>query len=110
VNKDEGFKMLTERSRLVREVEEQKRVSLREDERRAEDERRNQRFKADQEQFLRARGLTPVDEEADQVDEEALEKQREVIARIEAEEAARILADGILMQRGNNGPRAVMRD
>ncbi|MTW20190.1 carboxy terminal-processing peptidase [Allochromatium palmeri] len=110
VSKDEGFKMLTERSRLVREVEEQKQVSLRESERRAEDEQRNQRFKADQEQFLRARGLTPIDEDADQVDEEALEKQREVIARIEAEEAARILADGILMQRGNNGPRAVMRD
>lgn len=110
VAKDPGFKMLTERSRLVREVEDQKRVSLRESERRAEDERRNQRFKADQERFLRARGLTPVDEEADQVDEEALEKQREVIARIEAEEAARILADGILMQRGSNGPRAVMRD
>lgn len=110
VAKDEGFKMLTERSRLVREVEDQKRVSLRESERRAEDERRNQRFKADQERFLRARGLKPVDEEADQVDEEALEKQREVIARIEAEEAARILADGILMQRGSTGPRAVMRD
>lgn len=110
VSKDEGFKMLTERSRLVREVEEQKRVSLRESERRAEDERRNQRFKDDQERFLRARGLTPVDEEADQVDEEALEKQREVIARIEAEEAARILADGILMQRTDNGPRAVMRN
>ncbi|ADC61746.1 carboxy terminal-processing peptidase [Allochromatium vinosum] len=110
VARDEGFRMLTERSRLVREVEEQKQVSLRESERRAEDERRNQRFKADQERFLRARGLTPVDEEADQVDEEALEKQREVIARIEAEEAARILADGILMQRTDNGPRAVMRN
>ncbi|MBK1653863.1 carboxy terminal-processing peptidase [Allochromatium vinosum] len=110
VARDEGFKMLTERSRLVREVEDQKQVSLRESERRAEDERRNQRFKADQERFLRARGLTPVDEEADQVDEEALEKQREVIARIEAEEAARILADGILMQRTDNGPRAVMRN
>ena len=110
VAKDEGFKMLTERSRLVREVEDQKQVSLRESERRAADKQRNQRFKADQERFLRARGLTPVDEEADQVDEEALETQHEVIARIEAEEAARILADGILMQRGNNGPRAVMRD
>jgi len=110
VARDEGFKMLTERSRLVREVEDQKQVSLRESERRAEDERRNQRFKADQERFLRARGLTPIDEEADQVDEEALEKQREVIARIEAEEAARILADGILMQRTDNGPRAVMRN
>ncbi|QGU31887.1 carboxy terminal-processing peptidase [Thermochromatium tepidum] len=110
VAKDEGFRMLIERSQLMREVENQKQVSLRESERRAEDERRNRRFKADQERFLRARGLTPVDEEADQVDEEALEKQRAVIARIEVEEAARILADSLLMQRGNAGPRAVMRD
>ncbi|SDX76873.1 carboxyl-terminal processing protease [Allochromatium warmingii] len=110
IAQDAGFKMLTERSRLVREVEAQKRVSLREAERRAEDQRRNQRFKADQERFLRARGLKPVDEEADPVDEEALEKQREVIARIEAEEAARILADGIVLQRTQTGPRAVMRD
>ncbi|MGQ9660322.1 MAG: carboxy terminal-processing peptidase [Thermochromatium sp.] len=110
VARDLGFKMLTERSRLVREVEEQKQVSLRESERRAEDARRNQRFKAEQDRFLRAHGLTPVDEEADQVDEEALERQRKVIARIEVDEAARILADLILMQRDGTGPRAVMRD
>jgi carboxyl-terminal processing protease len=108
VTNDEGFKMLTERSKLAREIEDQKQVSLRERDRRAEDDQRNRRFKDDQDRFLRARGVTPVDEEADQVDEEALEAQRELIARIEAEEAARILADGIQMRRGN--PRAVMRD
>ncbi|MBK1717728.1 carboxy terminal-processing peptidase [Thiocystis violacea] len=106
---DQGFKMLTERSRLVREVEEQKRVSLRERDRRAEDDLRNRRFKEDQDHFLRSRGIAPVDEDAEQVDEDALDAQRKVIARIEVEEAARILADGLQMQRGNS-PRAVMRD
>ncbi|QIK37895.1 tail-specific protease [Caldichromatium japonicum] len=111
IAKDPGFRMLVERSRLAREAEEQKEISLRESDRRAEDQRRNQRFKNEQERFLRTRGLKPVDEDADQVDEEALDAQRKAIARIEAEEAARILADSILLQRsGTAKTRAALRD
>lgn len=109
IAKDLGFRMLAERDRIARESEAQKQVSLRESERRAEDQRRTQRFKEERERFLRARGLTPVDEDADQVDEEALEAQRKAIARIEVEEAARILADRILIER-NPKARAAMKD
>ncbi len=111
IAKDPGFRMLVERGRLARESEEEQQISLREADRRAEDQRRNQRFKEEQERFLRARGLKPVDEDADQVDEEALDAQRKAIARIEAEEAARILADSIRLERGSSRrTRAVMRD
>lgn len=109
IAKDVGFKLLVERSKLVRDVENDKEVSLRERDRREEDAQRERRFKDDQNRFLRALGMTPVDEDADQVDETALEEQRKVIGRIEVEEAARILVDEILLERGNR-PRAVMRN
>ncbi|EXJ15202.1 carboxy terminal-processing peptidase [Imhoffiella purpurea] len=107
---DFGFKMLTERSKLMRDVDEQKQVSLRESDRRAEDDARERRFKADQDRFLRSQGITPVDEDADEIDEDALEVQRDAIARIEVDEAARILADEIQLGRGSNAIRSVMRN
>ncbi len=106
---DFGFKMLTERSKLTQDVEEEKEISLRERDRRAENDARERRFKDDQDRFLRSRGIAPVDEDADQVDEDALEAQRKAISRIEVDEAARIMVDGVLMQRANS-PRAAMRD
>jgi carboxyl-terminal processing protease len=109
VARDDGFKMLIERSKLMREMELETRVSLKEEARREEDKRRGSVFKEDQDRFLRARGIVPIDEDAEQVDEDALEAQREVIARIQADEAARILADSILLDRPDR-PRAVMRD
>ncbi|NEV62904.1 carboxy terminal-processing peptidase [Thiorhodococcus minor] len=107
--KNLGFKMLEERSKLMRDVEEQKQVSLRERERRVNEDQRDHRFKAERDLFLRSKGMTPVDEDADQVDEDALDAQRDAIARIEVEEAARILVDAIQLERGSS-PRAVMRD
>ena len=109
IARDAGFKLLVERSKLMRDVENDKEVSLRERDRREEDAQRERRLEDDQNRFLRALGMTPVDEDADQVDETALEAQRKVIARIEVEEAARILVDGILLERGNR-PRAVTRN
>ncbi|MBK1720990.1 carboxy terminal-processing peptidase [Thiocystis violacea] len=109
VSRDLGFQMLTERSKLMRDAEEQKEISLRERDRRAQEDQRERRFKDEQDRFLRSKGITPVDEDADQVDEDALDAQREAIARIEVEEAARIMVDGISMQRGRD-PRAVMRN
>jgi carboxyl-terminal processing protease len=108
IAEDPGFQMLSKRDRVLREVEQQTRVSLRESERRAEDKRREQLFKQEQDRFLRARGITPVDEDADQIDEDALDAQRDVIARIQVEEAARVLADRILAE-GADRPRAAMR-
>ncbi len=109
VSKSLGFKMLTKRSKLMRDAEEQKQVSLHERDRRAQEQQRDRKFKDEQDRFLRSKGITPVDEDADQIDEDALEAQRKAIARIEIEEAARIIADGIQMQRGDS-PRAAMRD
>lgn len=109
VARDPGFKMLEQRAKAMKEVQEQTRVSLRESERRAESKRRERLFKDEQDRFLRARGITPVDEEADQIDEDALDAQRDAIARIQVEEAARILADSILAETSAR-PRAAMRD
>ena len=109
VAQDPGFKMLEQRSKVMQETQKQTRVSLREADRRAESKRRERLFKDEQDRFLRARGITPVDEEAEQVDEEALDAQRDAIARIQVEEAARVLADSILAESADR-PRAAMRD
>ena len=108
ISQDAGFKMLERRSQLLREVKEETQLSLRESDRRAADKHRQTLFKDEQDRFLRAQGLKPVDEDADQIDEDALDAQRDAIARIQAEEAARVLADGILLD-GANRPRAAMR-
>lgn len=109
IARDPGFEMLVERAKLVRDLEAETLVSLNERERRESDERRGSVFKDLQNRFLQARGMVPIDEDAEQVDETALEAQREVIARIQVDEAARILADSIMQERPDL-PRAVMRD
>ncbi|MBK5930621.1 carboxy terminal-processing peptidase [Halochromatium salexigens] len=107
---DDGFRMLLEQARVLSEIEAQDQVSLSERERRAESNRRDQVLKERKAAFLRARGIEPVDEDADHVDEEALEKQQEVIDRILTREAARILADMIVLQDAGERPRAAMSD
>jgi carboxyl-terminal processing protease len=109
ISKDPGFTMLVERSKLMRDVEAQTHVSLQEKARREEDKRRGSVFKEQQNAYLRARGIAPVDEDDEQVDEDLLDAQREAIARIQVEEAARILADAVLLDRTERS-RAVMRD
>jgi carboxyl-terminal processing protease len=106
---DAGFDMLTAREQVLREADEQTVVSLREKDRRIESKRRERVLKDQRDDFLRAQGFEPVDDETEHVDEEALEKQREVIARIQIREAARILADSIRLDAPAR-PRAVMRD
>jgi carboxyl-terminal processing protease len=110
IARDEGFRMLISRGNLLSEINEQKEVSLRESERRLESERRDRVLKEERDRFLVARGIQPVDEDADEVDEDALERQQEVIDRIQAEEAARILADVVVQQDTTERPRAAMRD
>lgn len=110
VSGDAGFRMLVERSKLMRDVEAQTHVSLQERARRKDDELRGSVFKEQQNSYLRARGIAPVDEDSEeQLDEDLLDAQREAIARIQVEEAARILADAVLLDRTDR-PRAVMRD
>ncbi|MFP4061308.1 MAG: carboxy terminal-processing peptidase [Halochromatium sp.] len=107
---DDGFRMLIDQARILSEIEAQDRVSLSERERRAESERREQVLQERKAAFLRARGIEPVDEDADHVDEEALEQQQEVIDRILTREAARILADMIVSREADEQPRAAMSD
>jgi len=109
IGQDVGFKMLERRNQVLREVKEETRVSLRESDRRAEDKHRRTLFEDEKDRFLRARGITPVKEDADQVDEDALEAQRNAISRIQVEEAARVLADGIRLESANR-PKAAMRN
>jgi carboxyl-terminal processing protease len=108
--KDRGFQMLNRQGRMLAEIEDRDLVSLREDERRQESKRRDQALKKERNAFLRSHGIEPVDEEADPIDEDALEKQQEVIDAIQVDEAARILADLIKHQGAAQRPRAVMRD
>ena len=110
IAQDPGFQMLEKRNQVLREMESQTRVSLRESARREEDRKRRHLFKDEQDRFLRARGIAPVDEEADQVDEDALDAQRDAIARIQVEEAARVLADQVLIVEAASRPRAAMRN
>lgn len=109
VRRDKGFEMLTAREQVLREASDQTVVSLREADRRIESQRRERVLKDQRDDFLRAQGFEPVDDEADDVDDEALEKQQEIIARILVTEAARILADAIRLEASDR-PRAVMRD
>ncbi|WP_416274528.1 carboxy terminal-processing peptidase [Lamprobacter sp.] len=110
VLKDDGFRMLFDQARILSEIEAQDEVSLSASQRRAESDRREQVLKGKKAAFLRARGIEPVDEDADEVDEDALEKQQEVIDRILTQEAARILADLIVLQGDDERLRAAMRD
>jgi carboxyl-terminal processing protease len=109
IGQDPGFQMLDRRNQALRKIKEETRVSLRESDRRAEDKQRRALFEEERDRFLRARGITPVEEDAEQIDEDALDAQRDAIARIQVEEAARVLADAIQQEQANR-PKAAMRN
>jgi len=109
VRSDRGFQMLSAREKVLREFEDEKEVSLSERDRRKESDRRDAVLKDQRNTFLRSQGIEPVDEDADDVDDEALEKQQDIIARIQVTEAARILGD-FIQGSGMERPRAAMRD
>jgi carboxyl-terminal processing protease len=92
---DSGFRMLTARERVMRELDEEKKVSLKESDRRLQADRREKILKHQRDDFLRAQGITPIDEDAEDLDEEALERQQEIIDRIQVREAASVLADAV---------------
>lgn len=109
IRRDPGFNMLSAREQVLNELDDQTTVSLRERDRRIESKRRERVLEDLHDDFLRTQGIEPVDEDADDVDQDALERQRKVIAYIQAKEAARILADAIRIDSGRRS-RAVMRD
>ncbi len=95
INADEGFRMLTARERLLRELDEEDTVSLKEADRRIQADRREKILKQQRDAFLRTQGVTPLDEEAEDVDEEALDAQQKIVDKIQMREAASILADAM---------------
>ncbi|MFZ1537064.1 MAG: carboxy terminal-processing peptidase [Chromatiaceae bacterium] len=90
---DPGFRMLTDRERVLRELDEEETVSLKESDRRVQADRREKILKHQRDEFLRAQGVTPIDEDAEDVDEEVMEAQQKIVERIQIREAANILAD-----------------
>jgi carboxyl-terminal processing protease len=109
IKHDPGFKMLIARGKVLEELSEQKVVSLREKDRQIESARREKVLKDQRDQYLRSQGITPLDEDEEHVDDDALEKQQEVIGRIEVREAARILVDATREQDAER-VRAAMRN
>ena len=93
IGSDPGFRMLTDRERVLRELDDEKTVSLKESDRRIQADRREKILKHQRDEFLRAQGETPIDEEAEDVDEEVMERQQKVVEQIQIREAASILAD-----------------
>jgi len=79
----------------MRELDEEKKVSLKESDRRLQADRREKILKHQRDDFLRAQGITPIDEDAEDLDEDALERQQEIIDRIQVREAASVLADAV---------------
>jgi len=103
IRRDPGFDMLSARERVLKELDDQTVASLREQDKRIESKRREWVLKNQRRAFLRSQGIDPVDEDADDVDQDVLEKQREVIARIQVKEAAHILADAICLDSTHPG-------
>ena len=95
ISADEGFRMLTARERLLKELDDEDTVSLKEADRRVQADRREKILKDQRDAFLRAQGVTPLDEEAEDVDEEALDAQQKIVDKIQMREAASILADAV---------------
>jgi carboxyl-terminal processing protease len=110
ISRDPGFQMLLARNRVLSELDDQKVVSLREQDRRVETKRREKVLEDDKNAFLRSHGITPVDPDAEHPDEEVLDKERDAIGRIQIDEAARILAEAIRMRSPATTPKAAMRD
>jgi carboxyl-terminal processing protease len=109
IAQDPGFQMLAARAKVLTELDDEKEASLREQDRRVETKRREKVLEDDKNAFLRTQGITPVDPEAEHPDEDAVEKERNAIGRIQVDEAGRILADAIRIG-DKETPKAAMRN
>jgi carboxyl-terminal processing protease len=100
---DLGFKFLVEEEKLLRKIRNQQLLSLKEGERRAEWQDRENRRKERESRFRIFAGLPPLSEEESE-NEDLSDEETEAIKRIGVNEAARILADYIAEQ----SPRSAM--
>ncbi len=99
IARDPGFQMLIQQEQLLRELEKETVVSLQASKRKVESARREKILKEARNDYLRDHGIVPLDDEDEDVDEDALKKQQEVIDRIQVREAANILADALAQHR-----------
>ncbi len=111
IARDQGFKMLMDRQRVLDELDETKEVSLNEAKRRATSKHREKLLKDQRNAFLRSQGIEPLptdgDRDSDAIDSKREEQEQKAIDRIEIREAARILADEIRFTRApKDAPRA----
>jgi carboxyl-terminal processing protease len=97
VQNDPGFKFLVEEEKLLRKIRNQQLLSLKEGERRAEWQERENRRKERENRFRMFAGLPPLSEEESENDDFS-EEETEATKRIGVNEAARILADYIVEQ------------
>ena len=100
IDKDPGFRLLLAQEDLLKEIRDQKEVSLLESRRKAERDAREKASLDSKNQFRTAHGMAPITEEADtDPDAEPDEKEQEAVKRIQVDEAARILSDFIGTER-----------
>jgi carboxyl-terminal processing protease len=105
IAKDEGFIYLIDTAESINHLQEQKSVSLSEKLRRNERNNRREHALEFENKFRKSRGLEPLtlkdkdkDEDDDLVDED---EDKDPVLKIQLDEAANILGDYILMERGN---------
>jgi carboxyl-terminal processing protease len=98
IDKDPGFRLLLAQEDLLKEIRDQKEVSLLESRRKAEQDAREKASLENKNRFRTAHGLAPITEAPD-ADAEPDEKEQEAIGRIQVDEAARILSDMIGTER-----------
>jgi carboxyl-terminal processing protease len=103
ISKDPGFKLLVTEEKTLEQIQDKQWVSLMEEKRKEEWDRREQMLLDEKNRFRVSQGLDPIDEKDDK-DEEPDEEETEITKRIELNESARILADYIRITR----PRSAM--
>jgi carboxyl-terminal processing protease len=103
IQNDPGFKFLIEEELLLRKLRDQQLLSLKEGERRAEWQERENNRKQRENRFRVSAGLPPLSEEESETEDHS-DEESEAIKRIGVNEAARILAGYIMEQ----SPRSAM--
>ena len=102
IKSDPGFNLLAEEDQILRELRERHTVSLQEESRRREWDKRDNKLKEIRNQFRIAQGLEPLPEKEDdelEFEHEEEEEDENSISRIMVNEAAHILTDYIAQRK-----------
>lgn len=110
ISDDPGFEYLVDSARSLNELEKQKSLSLSEKIRRKERDKRRKHLLELENRFRVSRGLKPFtledkNDQEDDDDDEVEEEEDDPVLKIQLEEAAKILADQISIQKGSYAAR-----